>query len=82
MIPEENVDFVTAGTPKNCHFQIWSKTTKMAKKLQKWHFSTDLSVLAKNFSAKLRFHRFSGHSDQKKLIFGSFQNFQDFTVVK
>ena len=79
---EENLDFATAGTAIFAHYQIRSKTTKIAKKLQKWAFLADLSVSAKNFSAELRFDRFWSHSDQKKSIFGSFQNFQDFTVVK
>ena len=82
MIQEENVDFVTAGTGLFCHFQIWSKMTKIGKKPRKWPFSADLSVLPKNFDEKLRSHRFWSHSDQKKSIFGTFQIFQDFTVVK
>ena len=82
MIPEENLDFTTAGPAIFPYFQIRSKMTKIAEKPQKWHFLADLSVLPRNFSAKLRFHWFSSHSDQKKSIFGSFQYFQDFAVVK
>ena len=79
---EENLDFATAGTAIFAHYQIRSKTSKIAKKPQKRAFLANLSVSAKNFSAELRFDRFWSHSAQKKSVFGSFQNFQDFTVVK
>ena len=82
MIQQENLDFATAHPLLFAHFQIRSKTAKTAKKLQKCQNLADLSVLSKNFSAKLRFDRFWRRSDQKKLIFGTFQNFQDFTTVK
>ena len=82
MNQEENLDFTTAGTGRFSHDQIWSKLTKLAEKLQKWDFLANLNVLSKNFDAELYFDRFSSHYDQKKLIFRSFQNFQDFTVVK
>ena len=47
------MDFATAGTAIFAHYQIRSKTTKIAKKLQKWAFLVDLSVSAKYFGAKL-----------------------------
>ena len=55
---EENLDFATAGTAIFAHYQVRSKTTKIAKKLQKWAFLANLSVSAKNFSVDLRFDRF------------------------
>ena len=82
MNQEENLDFTTAGTGRFSHDQIWSKMTKLAEKPQKWNFLANLSILSKNFGPEVHFDRLSSHSDQKKLIFGSFQNFQDFTVVK
>ena len=82
MNQEENLDFTTAGTGRFSHDQIWSKLTKLAEKPQKWDFLANLNVLSKNFDAELYFDRFSSHFDQKKLIFRSFQNFQDFTIAK
>ena len=78
----QNVDFGRDIPGLFCRFRKRSKMTKLAKKLRKRLFSADLSVLSKNFSKNLPTHQFSSRSDQKKSIFGSFQNFQDFTVVK
>ena len=78
----QNVDFGRDIPGLFCRFRKRSKMTKSAKKLQKWPFSANLSVLSKNFSKNLPTPQFSSHSDQKKSIFGKFENFQDFTIVK
>ena len=77
----QNVDFGRDIPGLFCRFQKWSKMTKSAKKLQKQLFSANLSVLSKNFSENLPTHQFASRSDQKKSIFGKFENSQDFTVV-
>ena len=82
MIQQKNLDFATTGTALFAHYQIWSKTAKLAKNLRKSQNLADFSVLSKNFSPALRLDRFWSHSNQKKLIFGKFENFQDFTTVK
>ena len=76
----QNVDFGRDIPGLFCRFQKRSKMTKSAKKLQKWLFSADLSVLSKNFSKNLPTDQFSSHSDQKKSLFGKIENFLDFTV--
>ncbi len=82
MIWEENSDFATAGTPRSAIFQIWSKMTKMAKKLQKSKNLADLRAWDKNFSPEQHFDWFRHHSDQKKLIFGIFVKFSGFYPSK
>ena len=76
----QNVDFGRDIPGLFCRFQKRSKMTKSAKKLQKWLFSANLSVLSKNFSVRLPKNQFASHSDQKKLLFGNIENFLDFTV--
>ena len=58
------------------------KQRKWQKKPQKWLKSAVLSVLYKIFGKKLHFDQFSTHSDNKKLIFRTFEIFRDFTIVK
>ena len=82
MIQEKNQDFAREDPGRFVHFQIWSKTTKMAKNLQKRPLLGRMSVSAKNFSANLHSDRFWSHSDQKKSIFAHIENSGDFTVEK
>ena len=58
MIQEKNRDFAREDPGRFVHFQIWSKTTKMAKNLQKRPLLGRMSVSAKNFSANLHSDRF------------------------
>ena len=82
LIQKDFLNFVTPNTVFFANFQTWSKTTKMAEKLQKSQNLADLRAWDKNFSPEQHFDWFWHHSDQKKLIFGIFLKFSGFYPSK